>query len=98
MFAAASLAAFVSSVVSAVNGSKSGWLSRRSLPFVPRVRRFLHIVLCFSPVGDTFRVRARKFPALINNTTIDWFHPWPRDALVSVAQRFLEETGEVRDA
>ena len=29
--------------------------------------------LCFSPVGESFRQRARKFPALVNNTVIDWF-------------------------
>jgi dynein heavy chain len=57
--------------------------------FISRVKRNLHIVLCFSPVGDTFRVRARRFPGLINCTSIDWFHAWPRDALVSVAARFL---------
>ena len=70
--------------------------------FINRVRANLHMVLCFSPVGDTFRQRARKFPGLINCTVIDWFHEWPREALVSVAQKFLEdvETGgrpEVRD-
>ena len=58
--------------------------------------------LYFSPVGDLFRQRARKFPGIINCTTIDWFHEWPKDALVSVALRFLEdvETGgrsEIRD-
>ena len=58
---------------------------------ISRVRINLHVVLCFSPVGDTFRVRARRFPALIMNTAIDFFHPWPRDALISVAERFLEE-------
>lgn len=31
------------------------------------------------------------FPGLINSTSIDYFHPWPRDALVNVAQRFLGE-------
>ena len=40
--------------------------------FISRVRRNLHIVLCFSPVGDLFRVRARRFPGLINSTAIDW--------------------------
>lgn len=59
--------------------------------FINNVRTNLHVVLCFSPVGDAFRVRCRKFPGLINCTTIDWFHPWPRDALVSVATRFLSE-------
>lgn len=59
--------------------------------FIDRVRSNLHVVLCMSPVGDLFRVRARKFPGLINCTSIDWFHAWPRDALVSVSQRFLED-------
>jgi len=47
--------------------------------------------LCFSPVGDTIRVRARMFPGLINCTSIDWFHEWPEDALIGVANKFLEE-------
>ena len=59
--------------------------------FINRVRANLHVILCFSPVGDTFRQRARKFPGIINCTSIDWFHEWPREALVSVAQRFLED-------
>ena len=59
--------------------------------FVSRVRLNLHLVLCFSPVGNVFRVRARRFPGLVNCTSIDWFHSWPQDALVSVAQRFLKE-------
>jgi len=58
---------------------------------ISRVRTNLHVVLCFSPVGDLFRIRARRFPALIMNTAIDFFHPWPRDALISVANKFLEE-------
>ena len=51
----------------------------------------MQIVLCFSPVGSTLRVRSRKFPAIINSTNVIWFHEWPQDALVSVARRFLEE-------
>ena len=47
----------------------------------PQVRSLLHIVLCFSPVGDAFRERLRKFPSLITCTTIDWFTAWPDDAL-----------------
>lgn len=58
---------------------------------ISRIRSNLHVVLAFSPVGQTFRVRARRFPAIINCTAIDFFHSWPRDALISVAQRFLEE-------
>ena len=58
---------------------------------ISRLRQNFHVVLCFSPVGDTFRVRARRFPALIMSTAIDFFHPWPREALISVAAKFLDE-------
>jgi dynein heavy chain len=70
--------------------------------FLDRVRKNLHMSLCFSPVGDAFRNRAKKFPALINSTVIDWFHPWPYEALLSVADKFLAETemptDEVRES
>jgi dynein heavy chain len=49
------------------------------------------VVLSFSPVGNTLRVRSRKFPAVTNATSIDWFHEWPEEALLSVSQRFLGE-------
>ncbi|XP_077184230.1 dynein axonemal heavy chain 17 isoform X3 [Paroedura picta] len=60
--------------------------------FIDKVRKQLKVILCFSPVGSTLRVRARKFPAVVNCTAIDWFHEWPEEALVSVSARFLEET------
>ena len=59
--------------------------------FIDRVKNNLHMALCFSPVGDSFRNRARKFPAIVNCTVIDWFHDWPREALLSVAGRFLKD-------
>jgi dynein heavy chain len=59
--------------------------------FVDKVRKNLHIGLCFSPVGDTFRIRARMFPGLINCTSMDWFKDWPQEALIDVANRFLNE-------
>ncbi|XP_048655651.1 dynein axonemal heavy chain 11 isoform X1 [Marmota marmota marmota] len=60
--------------------------------FLARVQLQLKIILCFSPVGHTLRVRARKFPAIVNCTAIDWFHAWPKEALVSVSRRFIEDT------
>lgn len=69
--------------------------------FINKVRKNLHMGLCFSPVGDTFRFRARMFPALISCTQVDWFHAWPRDALVGVALRSLSRiefpSDEIRD-
>lgn len=48
-------------------------------------------------MGDKFRVRARQFPALANCTQFDWFHGWPPEALVSVANRFLAEIADISD-
>lgn len=59
--------------------------------FVERCKNNLHIVLCFSPIGDAFRTRVRMFPSLVNCCTIDWFFEWPQDALVSVAKKFMKK-------
>jgi dynein heavy chain len=59
--------------------------------FIERVRKVLKCVLCFSPVGDTLRNRSRKFPAVVNCTSIIWFQGWPEEALMSVSQRFVRE-------
>jgi dynein heavy chain len=55
------------------------------------MRQKMKLILCFSPVGDNFRIKSRKFPGLINSTSIDWFHSWPKDALIDVANRFIED-------
>uniref|UniRef100_A0AAV2K0N3 EF-hand domain-containing protein n=1 Tax=Knipowitschia caucasica TaxID=637954 RepID=A0AAV2K0N3_KNICA len=59
--------------------------------FLERCKTQLHVVLAMSPIGEAFRDRLRRFPALINCCTIDWFQSWPEDALQAVASRFLEE-------
>lgn len=51
----------------------------------------IHVVLAFSPIGEDFKRRLRMFPALVNCCTIDWFLPWPADALESVAEFFLSK-------
>lgn len=69
--------------------------------FVERVREHLHVVMSMSPIGENFRIRIRRFPALVNCCTIDWLHPWPEDALLAVATKFLSEIempDEERDA
>nr|XP_031838488.1 dynein heavy chain 7, axonemal-like [Nomia melanderi] len=69
--------------------------------FVQTVREHLHVVVTMSPIGDNFRVRIRKFPALVNCCTIDWLQKWPEDALLAVATKFLGEidlTIKERDA
>jgi len=59
--------------------------------FMTQIKKNLHVCLCFSPVGEAFRDRAMKFPALINCTVIDIFKPWPEDALYSVGKKFLSD-------
>ena len=56
--------------------------------FIGRVKKNLHVCLCFSP-GENLRNKARKFPSIINSTVIDWFQPWPEEALTSVAREQL---------
>ena len=65
--------------------------------FISKVRTNLHIIMCFSPVGENFKIWARQFPALINCTVYDYFTDWPFEALVSVAQRFLNNIPNLDD-
>lgn len=63
---------------------------------IQRVRSNMHVILCMSPIGDAFRNRLRQYPSLINCTTIDWFLPWPREALLEVGNKFLMNLNLVR--
>lgn len=57
--------------------------------YLQRVRRQSHMILACSPASKDFRARLRMFPALVNCCTMDWFFPWPADALFSVASQQL---------
>jgi dynein heavy chain len=59
--------------------------------FFNSVKDNMHLSICMSPVGDTFRNYCRNYPALINCTTIDWFMAWPEEALIEVAMKFLNQ-------
>ncbi|KAI3432720.1 hypothetical protein D9Q98_004263 [Chlorella vulgaris] len=58
--------------------------------FINRVRDRLHVVLCFSPVGTKFSRWAQQFPGLIAGCTIDWYLPWPEEALTAVSSHLLD--------
>merc|ERR1719460_1420366 len=58
--------------------------------FLDRLRDNLHLVFCFSPVNAKFPIRAQKFPAVFSNVNINWFLPWPEEALIAVSSTFLE--------
>ncbi|GLD91669.1 hypothetical protein PINS_up000202 [Pythium insidiosum] len=83
----------IANVLSPVAGTKD---RKEVLKFFQaEIRKRLHLCLCFSPVGDDFRNRARKFPALVNCTVIDWFQPWPKEALLSVGREKLKEISDM---
>jgi len=58
--------------------------------FINRCKQNLHICLCFSPIGSTFRNRLRLYPSMVSCCTINWFEDWPEDALVMVAHKYME--------
>ncbi|PHJ22997.1 dynein heavy chain, partial [Cystoisospora suis] len=57
--------------------------------FVSQCQLNLHVVLLFSPSGDTLRKRIQLFPALVNCCTIDWYTTWALPSLQAVAQQEL---------
>jgi dynein heavy chain len=42
-------------------------------------------------VSSRFADRCREFPYLVTGCTIDWFLPWPEEALTAVSQGYLEQ-------
>jgi dynein heavy chain len=60
--------------------------------FLTRIKHNLHVVLCMSPMGESFRTRLRMFPSLVNCCTIDWYAEWPSDALENVATTQLKDS------
>lgn len=59
--------------------------------YLSGVKKNLHFVLAMSPLSKVFSVRLRKFPSLVNCTTIDYFAEWPEEALLSVADGEIKE-------
>lgn len=51
------------------------------LDFIDKAKTSIHLVLAMSPIGEDFKRRLRMFPSLVNCCTIDWFLPWPKEAL-----------------
>jgi dynein heavy chain len=58
--------------------------------FQQRVVQNFHVILTFSPVGNSFRSKSRSYPGLISGCNIDWFFAWPDEALASVSSKKLK--------
>jgi dynein heavy chain len=65
------------------------------LDFLNQCKENIHIVLAMSPIGDDIKRRLRMFPSLVNCCAIDYFLPWPQQALHSVAMHFLHEVNDL---
>ena len=61
--------------------------------FFNNIKDNLHLSICMSPIGEAFRQYTLMYPALINNTTINWFMGWPASALTEVALKFISKMG-----
>jgi len=55
--------------------------------FISQTINRMRVVLCINPLNQNFAKILRSFPALINNTTIDWYEAWPEPALYYLAKR-----------
>jgi len=57
--------------------------------FQKRCKRNLHLLLFMSPAGTLLQSYFRKYPSLVNCTSIDWFLTWPNEALKAVSDHYL---------
>jgi dynein heavy chain len=65
--------------------------------FFNNIKDNLHLSICFSPIGQAFKDYCKQYPALINNTTIDWFMGWPDEALTEVAMKFIGQLPDIEE-
>ena len=49
----------------------------------------LHVVFTLSPSGDSLKFLCHRFPTLVSSCVMDWFFPWPNEALKKVAVTFI---------
>ena len=65
--------------------------------FLQNTKKNLHIVFCFSPIGENLKKKLRQFPSFTNCCSINWMTDWPEDALRSVTEKCFKESGITHD-
>lgn len=58
--------------------------------FISRCREKLHLILCFSPMGDTFREKVHLYPSLLKHCAVHWFDSWPKEALEMISEKYMQ--------
>lgn len=58
---------------------------------VNKVMDSLHMVLAFSPANPRFRSRGIQFPSLFTSCSINFFFPWPEEALMETSAYLLSK-------
>ena len=69
----------------------SGSIQNRLDTLNKKIKNYLHFIISLSSSGEILKKKIRLFPALLHQTTLDWFRPWPEDALKLTAEIFLKE-------
>lgn len=57
--------------------------------FIDRIRMNLHIALVVSSVGDNWKRYFHCYPSLKSFCSVNYFMPWPEDALQNIAEKFI---------
>ena len=47
------------------------------------------MIICMSPLSESFRSNLRLYPSLVNCCSINWFSEWPEEALLGVGRGSL---------
>ncbi|KAI9004406.1 dynein heavy chain [Hyaloraphidium curvatum] len=63
--------------------------------FLRNVAANFKIIMCCSPIGASLKLKLQRFPGLLSQMQIDWFHEWPQEALGAVATGLLESCNNV---
>ena len=53
--------------------------------FLLNIKENLRLILSVSPHSNSFREKVRAFPSILNCCTLDWYLPWSKIALETVA-------------